>query len=153
MWYKYWKFFDFLSPWLCLLWTEEYIEADRAETPWKMKLLSLWRAAADSLAFLPHSCSAGNCLEESAGLMRDRCADTYIYPTVYSVSVFTLRSTPFSSICTNSAVTSPRALCVYHSYQHTPVITLTARLTRLSQKLNFTDKVLLHGLRWYHHLW
>lgn len=45
----------------------------------------------------------------------------------------------------HSDITEP--LSVYHRYQCTSAIALTASPARPSQRLNFADKVLLHGLQ------
>lgn len=50
-----------------------------------------------------------------------------------------------NALLVRSDITGP--LSVYHSYQHTSVITLAASLACPSHRLNFTDKVLLHSLQ------
>lgn len=65
--------------------------------------------------------------------MQDRCTDTYTQCVYAEVDALFM---PLHTL--HSDITEP--LSVYHSYQHTSAITLTASLARLSQRLNFTDK-------------
>lgn len=133
---------------LLLLWTEEFIVADRYCKRFNYYLFDFRHSCHIYIALLE---LFGKMCWTNAGQMHRHLHHCIVSECVYA-EVNALFMHLHKLLC--DIIEPPQCLPLQTlRYQHASLIKLVARLSSPSQRLNFTDKVLLRSLRWCHHLW